>query len=65
MKPCVYLWNCFGTVLFFSTFASRFGGEGWLKRWHGDKEGRIYFKINVADEEKIATFAARFGRTGS
>jgi len=27
-------------------------------------EGRIYFKINVAEEEKIATFAARSGRTG-
>ena len=36
-----------------------------LKRWHRDMESRIYFKINVADEEKIATFAARFGRTGS
>jgi hypothetical protein len=36
-----------------------------MKGWHGRSEGRIYFKINVAGEEKIATFAARFGRTES
>jgi len=30
-----------------------------MKGWRRDKEGRIYFKINVADGEKIATFAAR------
>jgi hypothetical protein len=36
-----------------------------LKRWLSDKEGRIYFKINIAEEKKIATFAARFGRTES
>jgi hypothetical protein len=52
-------------VLIFSTFASRFGGRVWLKRWRRDKEGRIYFKINVAGAEKIATFAARSGMTGS
>jgi len=36
-----------------------------LKRWYRDTESRIYFKINIAKEKKIATFAARFGRTGS
>ncbi|MGQ7854324.1 hypothetical protein ACUN24_08730 [Pedobacter sp. WC2501] len=36
-----------------------------VKGWHRDKESGIYFKINVADEKKIATFAARFGRTES
>ena len=36
-----------------------------LKRWYRDTESGIYFKINIADEKKIATFAARFGRTGS
>jgi hypothetical protein len=25
---------------------------------------RIYFKIKLADSEKIVTFAARFGRSG-
>ncbi|MCX2495766.1 hypothetical protein OQX63_19895 [Pedobacter sp. PF22-3] len=50
----------------FPTFASRSGGEGnKLKRWHSDKEGRIYFKLILAKEKKIATFAARFGRTES
>jgi hypothetical protein len=29
------------------------------------ERARFYFKINVAEEEKIATFAARFGRTES
>jgi hypothetical protein len=52
-------------VLIFSTFASRFGGRVWLKRWQGEMEGRIYFKINVADGEKIAIFAARSGMTES
>jgi len=33
-----------------------------LKGRHRDSG--IYFKINIAGEEKIATFAARFGRTG-
>jgi len=52
--------------IFFSTFASRSGGEdNKLKRWLSDKEGRIYFKIILAKEKKIATFAARFGRTES
>jgi len=36
-----------------------------LKRWYRDTESGIYFKINIAKEKKIATFAARFGRTGS
>jgi len=36
-----------------------------LKGWLREIEGRIYFKINVAEEKKIATFAARFGRTES
>jgi len=36
-----------------------------MKRWHSDTESEIYFKINIAKEKKIATFAARFGRTGS
>jgi hypothetical protein len=36
-----------------------------MKGWRRDKEGRIYFKINIAEEEKIATFAALIGRTGS
>jgi len=49
----------------FSTFASRFGGRGLLKGWLEEMWGRIYFKINVADLKKIATFAARFGRTES
>ena len=35
-----------------------------MKGWRRDKEGRIYFKINVAEEEKIATFASRSGRRG-
>jgi hypothetical protein len=30
-----------------------------------DREGNIYFKINIAGDEKIATFAARIGRTES
>ena len=29
------------------------------------RDSGIYFKINIAGEEKIATFAARFGRTES
>jgi hypothetical protein len=38
--------------------------EGALnERWRRGRESRIYFKINIAGEEKIATFAARFGRT--
>jgi hypothetical protein len=50
-------------VLKIPTFATRFG-EGVLnERWRRGRESRIYFKINVAGEEKIATFAARFGRT--
>jgi hypothetical protein len=36
-----------------------------LKGWHRDTESGIYFKINLAKEKKIATFAARFGRTES
>ena len=36
-----------------------------LKRWHSEMESGIYFKINIAGAEKIATFAARFGRTES
>jgi hypothetical protein len=30
-----------------------------LKGWREGKKGRIYFKINIAKAEKIATFAAR------
>jgi len=36
-----------------------------LKGWRSEMESEIYFKINIAGEEKIATFAARFGRTES
>lgn len=36
-----------------------------MKGWHRDDESGIYFKINVAEEEKIATFAARSGMTES
>jgi hypothetical protein len=36
-----------------------------MKGGHRDDGSRIYFKINVAGEEKIATFAARSGRTES
>jgi len=35
-----------------------------LKSGQQGKESGIYFKINIAGEEKIATFAARFGRNG-
>jgi hypothetical protein len=30
-----------------------------LKGWRREEKGRIYFKINIAKVEKIATFAAR------
>jgi hypothetical protein len=36
-----------------------------LKGWHSDTGSEIYFKIILAEAEKIATFAARFGRTES
>ncbi|TFB28950.1 hypothetical protein [Pedobacter alluvionis] len=36
-----------------------------IEGWHRDMESGIYFKINIAGEKKIVTFAARFGRTGS
>jgi len=36
-----------------------------MKGRHRDKEGRIYFKINIAKAEKIATFASRSGRRES
>jgi hypothetical protein len=36
-----------------------------VKGWLVDTESGIYFKINVVQEKKIATFAARFGRTES
>jgi hypothetical protein len=32
-----------------------------LKDGIGGYWGRIYFKINIAQEKKIATFASRFG----
>jgi len=52
-------------VLIFSTFATRSEGEGnKLKSWQWRKRSRIYFKIKLADSEKIVTFAARFGRNG-
>jgi hypothetical protein len=29
-----------------------------------EKDGKVYFKINIAEGEKIVTFAARLGRAG-
>jgi len=51
-------------ALIFPTFASRLGEGETLKSVQQGKESGIYFKINIAGEEKIATFAARFGRNG-
>jgi hypothetical protein len=34
-----------------------------MKGGVGKDGSRIYFKINIAKEKKIVTFAARFGRT--
>ncbi|WP_412467403.1 hypothetical protein [Pedobacter sp. KLB.chiD] len=36
-----------------------------VKGWLWAMDGRIYFKINIAEAEKIATFAALSGRRES
>ncbi|WP_165825409.1 hypothetical protein [Pedobacter yonginense] len=52
----------FALAIIFSTFASRFGGNGRREeRLRGIKN---YFEIVLGEGEKVLTFATRFGKNG-